>query len=577
MIENKMQSPASQQGPDLAQLFTRDGAQIHLLNRIGRGGEGTLYRVADRDDLVAKIYHVLPGPTIQRKLRLMPLVGDFALKNSNGWPIQTLHVGRGGPIVGFLQPFFTGTHPLHQVYGPQSRSKLFPHADDQFLINSACNLAMSVSVVHEGDLVIGDLNPSNILVDDAAETHLIDCDGFQFRWDNELFGSGVAMAEYAAPEIHAKSLATLERTKQHDCFALAVLIYQLFHNGRHPYASGQHQTGEDGASLVGAISSGRHAFVTTDGHARSINFVQQDVETFDRMFKAAFRPPILGVTRRPSAFEWVQAIRSARQLHPKQSMDEQNLKQTYLEEVTAAVACIRSQRRTPSIPAIREISNLPAPAVRETKLGPIIDLVPIAAIKTKWRRSQQTRSLESELAWFCATQTYEETVRFSDYFRTLNELVAKVSAWESATEPTHTLAVTDPRSARHLAARLKLFPILDGSCADAARPFTRHLSMLQLRTAADISDEKLSDVQGFSAELALLLYRWRIDLERQIAGSLALAENGVASTEPLRIYLEREILMGVQRLQAEARRAAELEESAFNAMKTARLTISAIP
>ena len=55
MIENKMQSPASQQGPDLAQLFTRDGAQIHLRNHIGKGGEGTLYRVADQDDLVTAV------------------------------------------------------------------------------------------------------------------------------------------------------------------------------------------------------------------------------------------------------------------------------------------------------------------------------------------------------------------------------------------------------------------------------------------------------------------------------------------------------------------------------------------
>ena len=51
-----------------------------------------------------------------------------------------------------------------------------------------------------------------------------------------MFPCEVGVAHFTPPELAGRNLHELQRTTNHDCFGLAVLIFHLLFLGRHPYA-----------------------------------------------------------------------------------------------------------------------------------------------------------------------------------------------------------------------------------------------------------------------------------------------------------------------------------------------------
>lgn len=165
----------------LGDLFDALGRPIPLGRRLGSGGEGDVYEVpTNGHDLVAKIYHEPLKPDKQEKLRGMVQGGDDYLKTIAAWPTATLHLGRNGPIRGFLMPKVAGYEPIHNLYSPAHRKHLFPKADWAFLVNAARNVAAAFDTVHAHGHVIGDVNQGNVVVGGNSVVKLIDCDSF--RW-----------------------------------------------------------------------------------------------------------------------------------------------------------------------------------------------------------------------------------------------------------------------------------------------------------------------------------------------------------------------------------------------------------
>jgi DNA-binding helix-hairpin-helix protein with protein kinase domain len=84
----------------------------------------------------------------------------------------------GSTPVGFTMPLVPARRPLHELLGPRSRHELFPNAHWSFLIHTARNLARAFAVLHERNVVIGDVNSNNIVVCADSTARLIDCDSF---------------------------------------------------------------------------------------------------------------------------------------------------------------------------------------------------------------------------------------------------------------------------------------------------------------------------------------------------------------------------------------------------------------
>jgi DNA-binding helix-hairpin-helix protein with protein kinase domain len=114
---------------------------------------------------------------------------------------------------------------------------------------------------------------------------------------------------FTPPELQGKPFRGLHRIESHDRFGLAVLIFHLLFQGRHPFA-GVYAGGE--MPLERAIAESRFAY---GAHATALGMSQPPgtlaLTTFGRpiarLFERAFAPPG-GEAERPSAIEWIEAL-----------------------------------------------------------------------------------------------------------------------------------------------------------------------------------------------------------------------------------------------------------------------------
>ena len=289
-----------------ARLLTDEGP-VRLGPRIGRGGEGEVFAVADRDDLAAKLYR--PEIAAEREPKIAAMVaadlGDAM--RLVAFPLAELRSHDGG-FAGFLMPRVGAAEPIHELYAPGARKRSFPEADYRFLVRAALNAARAVAAAHRAGCVIGDVNHSGFLIDNDALVALIDADSFQFEHGETRHLCRVGVPEYTPPELQGRSLADAARTPDHDAFGLAVLLFQLLFLGRHPFAGVSR--GEDDIPVEEAIANHDFAYArrrrtrlkAPPGALRLDEIPPETAALFER----AFAPDAAGP--RPTAEEWVQAL-----------------------------------------------------------------------------------------------------------------------------------------------------------------------------------------------------------------------------------------------------------------------------
>ncbi len=199
--------------------------------RLGRGGEGEVFALADGSSRAIKIY-ASPDAAREAKVRSMAAARLARLCPGVAFPEEPAYAADGS-FVGFVMPLVDDGQPIHELYSPGSRRREFPGADWRFLVRTAVNTARVLDRVHAAGAVVGDINGSGILVSRRAVVSLIDADSFQWGTEHPC---RVGVPEYTPPELQGRSLEGVVRTVQHDAFGLAVLVFQLLFLGRHPHA-----------------------------------------------------------------------------------------------------------------------------------------------------------------------------------------------------------------------------------------------------------------------------------------------------------------------------------------------------
>lgn len=287
-------------------FFDSNGNDVFVGTRISEGAEGIVRTIVGQPHLVGKIYH--SGGAIRResKLQAMLRLRSDALLKVSAWPVDLLFDKPGGAIVGFLMKKAVAAQELHRLTGKE-RQPLFPKARWPFLIHTAANVARAVTTVHESGHVIGDINESGILVAQDATVTLVDCDSFQIIQSNgNVLLCEVGKPEYTPPEFRG-SFSTVQRTRAHDRFGLAVIIFQLLFLGRHPFA-GTPLDGNDWP-IEKAIRSYRFAF-GEDAKSRNVKPPPYIIklEEVSLPVTTLFRRAFLSSGDRPTSQEWVTAL-----------------------------------------------------------------------------------------------------------------------------------------------------------------------------------------------------------------------------------------------------------------------------
>src|ERR1700722_8751192 len=186
-----------------------DKQPVSLGSRIGKGGEGEVFTVADNAALAAKIYTV--SDLAAREPKITAMIQAQLAKRAPlvSFPIAVARK-KDGRFAGFIMRLVDGHRPLHDLYSPGSRKHKFPQADFRFLVRAASNICRTVAAVHHSGCVIGDINHSSILISKKATVALIDADSFQISTASAKYFCVVGVPEYTPPELQGKSLANVE-------------------------------------------------------------------------------------------------------------------------------------------------------------------------------------------------------------------------------------------------------------------------------------------------------------------------------------------------------------------------------
>ncbi len=217
-----------------AALTDSNGGSVRLGRRLARGGEGTVY-LTERPGIVAKIY-ARNRLTVERRDKLARMVEhglDWSNPLSKGicWPTALLTDGNG-VFRGYLMPQAQGEILQSAVFvGTQLKAR-FPKWDRIDLVDLCLMIVQKINFLHESNILIGDINPFNIMITESKEVYFLDTDSFQI----EQWPCPVGSDRFTAPELQGETFGSLFRTPEHERFAVAMLLFMILHAGKSPYA-----------------------------------------------------------------------------------------------------------------------------------------------------------------------------------------------------------------------------------------------------------------------------------------------------------------------------------------------------
>ena len=303
-----------------------------LGNVLGAGTEGEVYEITNDHNHAVKIYrqgrrpnrtHTAKLTAMEGKLTEQPLPPGGRPKLA--WPTQLIRDTKDNSLVGFVMPRIRTTEaiPIGQYWNPSLRPSALrklairEHDPSNTSWSAVSNLARTVELVHDSNCLIGDVNERNILIYPATgDITIVDCDSFQIHDPNKhiTYRCNVGRPEYTAPELlrildrpctdklcpstrdpHKKRYGCINRTKQHDLFSLAIVVFKLLMDGSHPYDCLIHPSSPTQAQTIrDRIVHGLYPFGPTPPHgiqprAASERKFQSLPQQAQLLFHRAFR------------------------------------------------------------------------------------------------------------------------------------------------------------------------------------------------------------------------------------------------------------------------------------------------
>ena len=212
-------------------VFTSDGKSMKLIREIASGGEGTVYEVA-KSSLVAKVYK-RERLTKRRFEKLKLMLTREIRRDGICYPTEILY-NKEKQFVGFLMPKASGVELKKSIFVPEPLFlKRHPDWHRIELVRLCLAILHCIEHLHQHNILIGDINGLNILVESPDKVWFVDTDSYQI----EGFPCGVGTNEFIAPELQGRAnFSQFLRSQGNENFAIAVLLFMILLPGRHPYS-----------------------------------------------------------------------------------------------------------------------------------------------------------------------------------------------------------------------------------------------------------------------------------------------------------------------------------------------------
>ena len=306
--------PAVSPTPKIRIVADEQGVEKSLDGLIARGGEGTIHRVAGRNDVIVKIYHpeILADHGRAKRLRnkITDMAANSALRRHAriAWPLVPLFCRLSGEWCGYGMKVRSGVSLRELCGNPHNLARTAPYWHRQHLIRLCVDFLDTIESLGNERALPVDFNPSNFLIDlNAIRMNFIDCDGYQFMGSSGMHLCEAILPEMSAPEVVRRngwrdnpvSVASLR-------FSVGMTLFYILNMGNSPY---RHRNGHDPVKnlITGACALGKGADCELPrGSCYRIwsHLTFKLKELFIRCFREGHGNP----TARPSIAEWRDAL-----------------------------------------------------------------------------------------------------------------------------------------------------------------------------------------------------------------------------------------------------------------------------
>lgn len=209
-------------------LHTQNGQSIVLGAQIASGGEGHVFKT-NSPTYVAKVY--MPEKTTSHKLtKIQAMISKGIDYPGICVPKALLHNSKD-EFVGYLMKKAEG-EKVRSLYMKPLFLKKFPSWKKRDLVELCITILKKIGYLHKNGIILGDINPDNILVKTPKDVFFVDCDSYQV----DGIPCPVGTIPFTPPELQNKGhYNSYLRTVGNENFAVAVLLFSLMVTGQMPY------------------------------------------------------------------------------------------------------------------------------------------------------------------------------------------------------------------------------------------------------------------------------------------------------------------------------------------------------
>ena len=208
---------------------------VRLTKELGAGGEATIYTT--NTPFVAKIYKESTN-TRRKHEKIKRMLSKPIECEGICYPVAEAF-NANKEFVGYLMPAAKGKELQRSIFlVKQLFLKNFPGWKKRDTVELCITILEKIKYLHDRNIIMGDINPANILVVSPREVYFVDTDSYQI----EDFPCPVGTINYTAPEIQRKHFGDFLRSFGNEYFAVATLLFMIMLPGKPPYSQ---QGGED--------------------------------------------------------------------------------------------------------------------------------------------------------------------------------------------------------------------------------------------------------------------------------------------------------------------------------------------
>ncbi|HEX2618986.1 MAG TPA: serine/threonine-protein kinase, partial [Phototrophicaceae bacterium] len=213
-------------------------SRYRLLDKLGEGGMGAVYRVVDR--LTGQTLALKQVTADESQLQFASHSTDQDIRLSLAQEFRTLAGLRHPHIVsvmdygfddqrnGSRQPYFT----MQLIEEAQSLTEYAANLDLPGKVRVLTEMLQALAYLHRRDIVHRDLKPANVLVTTEGVVKVMDF-GLalhQSESTTNMYTGAVGTLAYMAPELFSDESASM----QSDLYAVGIMIYEIF-TGEFPF------------------------------------------------------------------------------------------------------------------------------------------------------------------------------------------------------------------------------------------------------------------------------------------------------------------------------------------------------